>query len=98
MTEVVYNACYGGFGLTKEAIQLYLDKGGDPEAPKSYSWDRYRSDPILVEVVKHFKDKANGSFANLEIADIPKGSRYRIDEYDGYEAVKTIEDYEWLEA
>ena len=28
MTKVVYNACYGGFGLSKEAIQRYWDIKG----------------------------------------------------------------------
>ena len=28
MTKVVYNACYGGFGLSKEAVQRYWDIKG----------------------------------------------------------------------
>ena len=28
MTKVVYNACYGGFGLSKEAIQRYWEIKG----------------------------------------------------------------------
>ena len=28
MTKVVYNACYGGFGLSKEACQRYWDIKG----------------------------------------------------------------------
>jgi hypothetical protein len=30
MTKVVYNACYGGFGLSKEACQRYWDIKGQP--------------------------------------------------------------------
>ena len=28
MTKIVYNACYGGFGLSEEACNLYLAKKG----------------------------------------------------------------------
>ena len=28
MTKVVYNACYGGFGLSDEAIKLYAELAG----------------------------------------------------------------------
>jgi hypothetical protein len=30
MTKVVYNACYGGFGLSKKACQRYWDIKGQP--------------------------------------------------------------------
>lgn len=30
MTKVVYNACYGGFGLSKEACQRYWEIKGQP--------------------------------------------------------------------
>jgi len=30
MTKVVYNSCYGGFGLSKEACQRYWDIKGQP--------------------------------------------------------------------
>ena len=26
MTKIVYNACFGGFGLSKEAVQRYQEK------------------------------------------------------------------------
>ncbi len=28
MTKVIYNACYGGFGLSKESVQRYFDIKG----------------------------------------------------------------------
>ena len=54
-----------------------------------------RSDPLLVQVVEELGAGANGSYAELAIADIPAGTRYRIDEYDGSEQVMQIEDYDW---
>lgn len=61
-------------------------------------WDSrnlQRNDPALVQVVEELGAKANGNLANLVIAEIPEGQKYRIDEYDGTESVMTPEDYEW---
>lgn len=89
MTKIVYNACFGGFGLSDTAEKLYkkLNKG--------IAWDGGRADPILAKVVEILGEKANGDYAKLKIAEVPEGSRYRIDEYDGNESVMTPEDYEW---
>ena len=54
-----------------------------------------RTDPILVQVVEELGASANGSFADLKIAEVPRGTKYRIDEYDGSESVMTSDDYEW---
>jgi hypothetical protein len=53
-----------------------------------------RHDPILVQVVEELGDKANGSCAKLAIEEV--SGPYRIDEYDGYETVKTPETYDWI--
>ena len=85
--KVVYNACYGGFGLSKEAEDWLKEKGFD--------FDKLsRHDPLLVECVETLGDKANDVFSDLQIAEI--SSRiYRIDEYDGWERVMTPDDDEW---
>ena len=31
MNKVVYNACYGGFSLSREAVILARELSGDPE-------------------------------------------------------------------
>ena len=54
-----------------------------------------RADAALVQVVEELGDEANGPFAQLRISDVPAGSRYRIDEYDGAESVMTVDDYDW---
>ena len=45
----------------------------------------YREDPILVEVVEELGEKANGSYAKLEVVEIPDDMDYTIDNYDGIE-------------
>lgn len=54
-----------------------------------------RTDPTLVQVMEELGTAADGRFAKLCIRDVPAGTRYRIDEYDGSEAVMTVDDYEW---
>lgn len=46
-----------------------------------------REDPILIEVVKELGSKANGSFSDLRIVNIPDDLDYVIDVYDGYETL-----------
>lgn len=140
MTKIVYNACYGGFGLSEEAIILYAKIKGTSIFPEKnnglttywtippeeregkviednkwyscsleerqasnafykahviYDRDFERDDPVLVQVVEELGDAANGFCAKLRIADIPAGTPYRIDEYDGFESVDTNDSYEW---
>lgn len=95
MTKIVYSACYGGFSLSEKAISRYWELKGEP-CPKNW-YDRGidRTDPILVQVVEELGEDANGSYAKLRIEELPKGTIYRIDEYDGFESVKTQDDYDW---
>lgn len=130
MTKIVYNACYGGFGLSKEAVLRYAELKGitlyeykDPKYNMSdmgfHMWikvpqeeydklsqkeqhdvwfherDLNRTDPILVQVVEELGAKANGRCAKLTIEDLPKGTLYRITEYDGFESVETRESVDW---
>jgi hypothetical protein len=132
MTKIVYNNCYGGFGLSEKAvmryaelkgIKLYKGKGNSLYTPfytvpeeeynkihsedllkkdyrrsnELYFTDRgiERDDPILVQVVEELGEEASSHYASLAIAEIPSGTLYRIDEYDGSESVMTAEDYDW---
>lgn len=94
MNEVVYNACYGGFGLSEEAKALYI-KISKTNPDSFYDGDISRHDPVLVKVVKKLKEKVNTRFSELKIAKI-EGNLYRIDEYDGYESVETPGDVSWV--
>lgn len=58
-------------------------------------YDLSRTDPVLVQVVEELGDAANDTYAALYIVELPAGTQYRIDEYDGNESVMTIDDYEW---
>lgn len=58
-------------------------------------YDMERNDPLLVQVVEELGDEANGHCAELAIEEIPTGTMYRIDEYDGRETIETRESIDW---
>ena len=67
MVRVVYNACYGGFGLSKEAVQRYWDIKGQQvwiEDDKEYSsldlWTVW-----LVPPEERLKEKSTEEFFGL---------------------------------
>ena len=91
MTKIVYNACFGGFGLSETAWERYRELGGQ----ETSRYDINRADPVLVQVVEELGEEANTRFSELRIRDLPEGTKYRIDEYDGNESVCTIDDYDW---
>ena len=111
MTKVVVNACYGGFGLSHEAIMRYgelanlnllFQKGNNDwesayykngvVSDENHFWDKdlEREDSILVQVVEELGKTANGSFADLRIAEVPDDVDWYIDDYDGVETVREI--------
>lgn len=103
-TKVVYNACFGGFGLSKDAVRMAKKIAGPDSRWQSVD-ENYgyidiegieRHDPVLVEVVEKMGDAASGSYAELTIAEI-EGQMYRIDEYDGNESVQTPEGIDWVQ-
>ena len=83
--QVVLNDCYGGFGLSKDAVYMLNDKHGldiDPDyggyvdndafGIVDDNMDAYRMDKRLIDVVKSLgSDKASGQYASLRIVDVP---------------------------
>lgn len=82
--KVVINRCFGGFGLSDEAIKLYEDLSGKKSLYARV--DIERNDPILIDIIETLGiEKSNGGYAELKIVDIPDGINYTICEYDGME-------------
>jgi len=86
MFKVVVNTCYGGFGLSDEALAEYNKRAGT-----DYEWDRdiARDDKHLVAIVEELGDEAHGLGAKLGITELPDdvAGKWHIDEYDGAEHV-----------
>ena len=89
--KIVINKCWGGFSLSKKAYE-YLGLEWDDFGFK-YNDEEKRTDPKLIECVETLGDEANGRYANLKVVEIPDGTPYEIEYYDGVETViapKTI--------
>ena len=92
-TKVVYNACYGGFGLSTEALARLKELGSTINSAY-LPWEFPRHDLLLVQVVEELGDRANTWASKLLIANV--SGPYRIEEYDGLETVYEPDDYEWI--
>lgn len=82
--KVVINNCYGGFGLSAEAAEIYKQKTGKKLDPYA---SEIRSDKILIKIVETMSEKSYGSFAKLKIVEVPDDVKWHIEEYDGNEWV-----------
>ena len=102
--KVLINDCYGGFGISLEAEQLYLQKKGTSYEllEEKYGRGKYlingeelyidlsRTDEVLIEVFEELgSQKASGTHAELSISEIPDGCEYDIHEYDGSEYISS---------
>lgn len=93
--KVVINKCYGGFGLSKEACELYAERKGIKLGEWNEAWRFHegdfnereieRNDPVLVQIVEELGDKANDECAKLRIVEIPDDVEWSVHEYDGIE-------------
>lgn len=110
MRKVVYNACYGGFSLSREAILLARELSGDMCWGGCYlkgeivSGRKCREDNGYIRDIERHDSvlvsvvERLGKGASGELADLQVvivDGLYRIDEYDGCERVMTVDDYEW---
>lgn len=106
--KVVYNERYGGFSLSRKAVQWLYDNGNDDikaimaknlkEEPRLIGLglrDLTRHDPDLVRCVETLGSAANGEFSDLKIREL-KGNKYRIEEFDGFEDVYEPGDEEYI--
>ena len=101
--QVVLNDCYGGFGLSKDAVSMLSDKYGlDIDSDYGYvdndvfgivddNMDAYRMDKRLISVVEKLGvDAASGAHADLRIVVVPD----EVVEVHGWH----IEDYDGCES
>jgi len=92
--KIVINTCYGGFGLSNKAVDWMKERGVDVE---SLCGDVERHNPVLVACVEALGKEANDNFSDLAVIEI-EGTRYRVDDYDGYEWAVTPDDScDWVE-
>lgn len=95
MRKIVINTCYGGFALSKEALDYIIEvKNIDPGVWQQ--WGYYenfsdlslsRDDPDLVAVVEKFGEAASADMSSLKIVEIPDNVEWEVMDYDGVEWV-----------
>jgi len=82
--KVVINTCYGGYGLSEMARDLYnhlkIQKG------EKIDWES-REDSDLISIVEKIGEEANTRHSKLKIVEIPADCKYTILDYDGCETV-----------
>ena len=91
--KVVINACFGGFGLSDEAIAMYRErKGIAADERATYADELARDDADLIAVVEALEPEKAGDdrYAELKVVEVPmwlheKG--WHIEEYDGLEHI-----------
>jgi hypothetical protein len=104
VTKVVFNACFGGFSISKECAEFMANLGNkeclhnlaEAEGGEFHGYldDTPRHDAILILAVEALGKKASRSCSDIQIREIT-GDRYYIDEYDGSESVVTPRDISW---
>lgn len=95
--KIVINCCYGGFGVSENFLKAYKIPYTKTAYGSFYPNEGIdRTDPRLIEYIEtHGSKMASGSYSNLVVTEIPKGTLYRINEYDGYESIETANDIYW---
>jgi hypothetical protein len=93
--EIVINKRYGGFGLSRAALDEIVKMGykfENPEYPDGELSDM-RHNSHLVKVVKMLGESASGDRAKLVVQKIPEELKdyYVVNEYDGMETIT----YDW---
>ena len=89
--EILINICYGGWNISKKAIELYKLRNPSYNVTEN-EFDYYfnRDNPILVQIYKELGNDFDGKYSKTKIKKILKKyeNYYDIDEYDGKEWVK----------
>jgi hypothetical protein len=107
MERVLINNQYGGFGVSEAAayrlrelgVTVAVDVDVDPfDGSRVARVGRVpcaRHDARLLQVFDEMGEAMAGQSCGLAVVDVD-GPRYRVTEYDGWEAVQTPWDIEWV--
>ena len=87
-----WNEKYPEILFDKKLVEMVLQKGED-------------EDYISEEAMQYIKDTYGkkrgfymGGASTLEVEFLSKGTKFRIDEYDGNESIEILDKIDWIEA
>lgn len=70
---------------------FYWENRKDSSGLHDRYWETWlyddRTNPLLIQVLEKMGKKANSRFAELKIVEIPDGTEYTVEEYDGREHI-----------
>ena len=84
---VLYNACYGGWGISPKAYELYKTRNNNV-SPRG-KIKKIRTDPILIQIWHELGPDFDTKYSKTEIDIFPKkyANYITFTEYDGSESV-----------
>jgi len=81
--KIAINVCYGGFGLSEQALARYAEL-----ANKQFDeFGTDRDDPYLIQTIEELGLKCNTRYSEIRIVEIPDNVEWEIMEYDGTEYI-----------
>ena len=83
--KIVINSCFGAFGLSDKALDLYCALKGYQQIDACHEIER--NDPFLIQVVEELGFEASDLFSELKVVEIPDDVDWIIQDYDGREWV-----------
>ena len=95
--KVLFNARYGGFGISEKAKEKMIEYGMSEETLNTIYYSRkFRSNAIAIKVFEELGEEFGDKYSNIECIDVPIEYDYFIDEYDGFENVELRPRKEYL--
>ena len=88
--KIVINGWYGGFGLSDEAEAMWRGAKNIADPDGVYYYDIMRDDPDLVHIVETLGEKANSTYSQLKVVEVPmwlQEKGWTIQEDDGLEHI-----------
>ena len=83
--KVAINRCWGGFGISSECLDIYNYLTGKK---LKYYFEIERDDKSLIEAIEMLgEQEASSELGEIHIVEIPDGTEYTIDDYDGMESI-----------
>jgi len=79
--------CFCTFTFTRDYGKTINALPDGDDSGYFYDRDIPRDDPDMIKVVEELGEKANGKCASLKVVEIPDGTEWEIEEYDGNEWV-----------